>query len=245
MAISPEERRAFYARQASFTRGIRLHIYRIIGLANLADVLEVGCGTGAVLNEIGARCSGRIVGLDSDIGLLAPRPPGDDILSVGGVASSLPLADSSFDAVLTHFLFMWLSDPAAAVKEMKRVVRQGGWIVALAEPDYGGWIDHPEGIDIGRKLADALRSEGADPMVGRKLRSIFVRAGLEPRVGLSPNMWDSEKLKGEFENEWGWRFKLLGRSEDSEAARAREQQAIDAGVRLLYMPIFYAIARNP
>jgi hypothetical protein len=82
-------------------------------------------------------------------------------------------------------------------------------------------------------------------VVGRKLRSIFARAGLEPRVGLSPNMWDTEKLEREFENEWGWRFKLLGRSEDLNAAKARELQAISAGERLLYVPIFYAIARNP
>ena len=156
----------------------------------------------------------------------------------------LPFKGSSFDGAVCHFVLMWLSDPVSAVKEMKRVVKPGGWIAALAEPDYGGWIDYPDEIRIGAMLADALRAEGADPALGRKLRSIFEQAGLKPRIDLSPNMWDVEKLASEFESEWDWRFRLLGRSPELEEMKRREEKAIIERKRVLFMPIFWAAARN-
>jgi SAM-dependent methyltransferase len=244
MPIPFQEWDIYYVRQAEQTKGIRYNVYRLIGLANLDRVLEVGSGTGAIAREIGTRCSGHMVALDRDPGLANWPTARENILRVNGDASSLPFRNASFDVVVCHFLLMWLADPVSAVAEMKRVVRPGGWVAVLAEPDYGGWIDYPDEIRVGRMLADALRSEGADPELGRKLRWIFTQAGMEAQIGLSPSMWDTKKLESEFEAEGEWRFKLLGRSRELDEMKERELRAIREGRRILFIPIFWAFARR-
>jgi len=81
-----------------------------------------------------------------------------------------------------------------------RVTQPGGAILVCAEPDYGGRLDYPD-LPIGRWQAEALRREGADPLLGRKLRALF-RAG-RVDVGVIPGLWDLATLRAEFDREWG------------------------------------------
>jgi len=50
--------------------------------------------------------------------------------------------------------------------------------------------------------AEALRREGADPFIGRKLPALCIRAGLSANVGVIPFLWDDEALRAEFGTEW-------------------------------------------
>lgn len=244
MSLSAEEKMEFYGRQARFTSGIRRHVYRMIGLAGLSRVIDVGSGAGAVAREIAESSGALVVALEKELDLIKYSACGERAVHVAADATGLPFGDNCFDAALAHFVFMWIKRPEAALVEMKRVVRPGGWIGALAEPDYGGWIDHPEGLEIGRMLADSLIREGADPNMGRKLTGVFRRAGLAPKLGISSNIWDAERLKSEFDEEWKWRFKMLGSSSLLEKLKERERKAIESGERVLFVPIFYAFARN-
>lgn len=244
MAMLTEDRAAYYERQASFTKGIRLHVYRMINLAQCRRVIDIGSGAGSVAKEIAERVDGPVVALEKDYDLLKSASSLDRVTGLCGDAFSLPFEAACFGAATCHFVLMWLEDPRAALIEMKRVVKPGGWIVALAEPDYGGWIGYPEDLGIGKILANWLIKEGADPEAGRKLRAIFGEAGLDAEVGLSAGMWNIERLKSEFEEEWKWRFKIVGRSPSAEKAKEREAKAIEEGERLLFMPIFYAYARK-
>jgi ubiquinone/menaquinone biosynthesis C-methylase UbiE len=123
------------------------------------SVLEVGCGNGVLLPRLadGVGSQRRVIGIDhsatfveqararmADAGLSA-------IVTVQQAdAYALPFAAATFDIAHCERVLMHLEQPSAALAEMKRVVRPGGWLIA-AEPDWGGIrIDHVdrEGMDI-------------------------------------------------------------------------------------------------
>jgi hypothetical protein len=70
-------------------------------------------------------------------------------------------------------VFMWIREPLRLAEEAFRVLRPGGFMIACAEPDYGGALEYPEACSVMGLIAGHLFREGADPMVGRKLLSLF------------------------------------------------------------------------
>jgi demethylmenaquinone methyltransferase / 2-methoxy-6-polyprenyl-1,4-benzoquinol methylase len=96
-------------------------------------VLDVATGTGAVARELVARKGCTVVGLDQSPEMLAEarrRLPADLEL-VEASAESIPFPDASFDALTFTYLLRYVSDPAATVRELARVVRPGGTIAGL------------------------------------------------------------------------------------------------------------------
>ncbi|MDX2054417.1 MAG: class I SAM-dependent methyltransferase [Polyangiaceae bacterium] len=92
------------------------------------DVLEVGCGTGLVLDRI-ARFAKSAKGLDLSPGMLEKaRERGLDV--VLGSATALPFADNSFDVVCSFKVLAHIKDIELAVSELTRVVRPGGYVIA-------------------------------------------------------------------------------------------------------------------
>jgi demethylmenaquinone methyltransferase/2-methoxy-6-polyprenyl-1,4-benzoquinol methylase len=92
-------------------------------------VLDVATGTGAVALELQARdCT--VVGLDQSPEMLAvARARGLEV--VEGKAESLPFGDREFDALTFTYLYRYVDDPLAALRELARVVRPGGTIASL------------------------------------------------------------------------------------------------------------------
>jgi demethylmenaquinone methyltransferase / 2-methoxy-6-polyprenyl-1,4-benzoquinol methylase len=96
-------------------------------------VLDVATGTGAVARELMARKGCTVVGLDQSPEMLAEarrRLPADVEL-IEASAESIPFPDASFDALTFTYLLRYVSDPAATVRELARVVRPGGTIAGL------------------------------------------------------------------------------------------------------------------
>jgi SAM-dependent methyltransferase len=213
-------------------------------------VLEVGCGTGVVTGELARLGEARVVGLDVAGGMLAfARRQEGGVTYVQADAHALPFTAGSFDAVVCHYLLLWLADPAQAVREMARVVRPGGDVLACAEPDYGGRVDHPpELAPLGRLQAEALRQQRADPEIGRQLGELFVAAGLQATVGVMAGRWDIPASPGGgFEAEWAMRERdLAGLIPPEELRRLRsvDRQALATGQRVLFVPTFYALGRK-
>ena len=192
----------------------------------------------------------QVVGLDLEQGMLAfarQQESGADY--VEGDAHVLPFRDDSFDVVVCHYLLLWLIDPTQGAREMARVVRPGGTVLACAEPDYGGRVDYPpEMVPLGRLQAEALRRQGADPEIGRRLGELFVRAGLQVTVGVMAGRWNLPALPDDgFKAEWAMRERDLAGlipAERLKRLRADDRQALLEGRRLLFVPTFYALGRK-
>jgi SAM-dependent methyltransferase len=236
-----------FARQANWTRATRAHLYRRANLLRAGQVLDVGSGTGTVTEELAARTAGQVLGVDLDPAMVAYAHARQGQAEYRrGDAHDLPFESARFDVTVCHFTLLWCRDPPLAAQEMVRVTRPGGAVLVCAEPDYGGRIDHPD-LPLGCWQAEALRQEGADPCLGRKLRELFAQPGVrQADVGLIPGLWDEASLRTEFEAEWGLWERLL---QDSVApdqlaeARAAAWAAIESGGRLAFVPVFYAFVR--
>ena len=101
------------------------NLQRLLGPRAVDSVLEVGCGTGAVLAEVARRGIGkRHQGVDmADPGVhLDPDAAGLQIAQYDGAV--LPFADASFDLVFASHVLEHVPDPRSLLREMKRVSRQ-------------------------------------------------------------------------------------------------------------------------
>lgn len=97
-------------------------------LARGKRVLEVGCGTGLILQRV-ARVASSAVGIDISPGMLATaRERGLEVFE--GVATSLPFADASFDLVYSFKVLAHVPDIGLALREMARVCAPGGYVLA-------------------------------------------------------------------------------------------------------------------
>ena len=90
--------------------------------------LEVGCGTGLILGRTAA--FGRAaVGIDLSAGMLA-RARQRGLRVVQSSATALPFAAASFDVAYSFKVLAHIPDIEGALREMARVVRPGGWVLA-------------------------------------------------------------------------------------------------------------------
>ncbi len=97
-------------------------------LARGGTVLEVGCGTGLILERV-AKVAERAVGIDLSPGMLKQaRERGLDV--VEGVATALPFADESFDLVYSFKVLAHVPEIETALAEMARVTKRGGTVLA-------------------------------------------------------------------------------------------------------------------
>jgi SAM-dependent methyltransferase len=205
--------------------------------------LDVGCGPGLVMQELGRVLD--VQGLDRDERMVeACRAKG--LTAIRGEAEEIPFDDESFDVVYCSFLLLWTNDPSKVVSEMRRVSRR--WVICLGEPDYGGRIDHPEELGALKDiLIDGLARSGADPVMGRKLRAVFERAGMSAEIGVHPGIWSVDRLSSELTEEWHNLVKISGLGPDDadlkRLERAWERASMD-GILFQYSPIFYALARK-
>ena len=148
-------------------------------------VLDVACGTGVVTRAVAELLDeeGTVVGVDINDGMLdVARRRSPHIEWHSGPAEALPFEDESFDAVVCQFGLMFFEDPAAALREMVRVVRPGGrvavavWDVLDSVPGYATVTELLQTM-FGDEAANAMR---APFVLGdlEALRSTFQRAGI-------------------------------------------------------------------
>jgi ubiquinone/menaquinone biosynthesis C-methylase UbiE len=240
---------ARYNQQAQWTAQLRSYLYKKAGLDDAGRLLEIGCGTGAVLADFPVRAG--VFGMDLSLPALRQafiHAPGASLC--GADASHLPFANGAFDMLMGHFVLLWVSDPLQVVKEMRRVTRAGGAVLALAEPDYGGRIDFPEELaEAGRWQAESLRRQGADPLLGRKLAGIFTRAGLRNvQTGVLAGEWKNApggSLTDNAQSNLEWDVMaadLAGKvaADDIQRLRRVDELARQRGERVLFVPTFYA-----
>jgi len=200
---------ARFTQQAGWTSSLRSHLYQAAGLQTSHEVLEVGCGTGAILDNLPERTKATIHGLDVDRArLIEAREHVPSACLVNGNALGLPFPDRIFDICLCHFLLLWVADPQQALNEMRRVTRPGGGVLVMAEPDYSKRVDiPPELVCLGELQTRSLRAQGADPAIGSKLPSLFRQAGIKLIEAGSLQRMAPEKSNAE---DWELEWQVLG-----------------------------------
>lgn len=161
---------------------------RVVDAARLAPgdrVLDVACGTGAVAQEAIGRIGpgGSVVGLDQSEDMLAVarrKMPSLDWRQ--GRAEALPFEDNAFEAVLCQFGLMFFDDRVGALREMRRVLRPGGRIVAAVwdrlehTPGYAALtalVERHLGPEAGKPVRDSFALGDID-----LVRSLFESAGI-------------------------------------------------------------------
>lgn len=214
-------------------------------------VLEVGCGTGAILLDAEQAVPLGLYGVDINLpGLRQAQKHAPLAQLTTANTLRLPYASASFDITFCHFLLLWVKDPQTALAEMRRVTRPGGYVMALAEPDYGGRIDYPDALaPLGRLQARALTNQGADPLLGRKLSGLLNNAGLESvQVGLIGGFWNQPPTPESLDLEWDVLTSDLDGTIPANllpALREIDHKAWEQGSRILYVPTFYGWGQVP
>lgn len=159
-----------------------------------SQVLEAGCGTGAQTVILAARSpQADFTCIDVSRGSLAVaarrvRCSGRaNLVFAQADIFSLPFAPASFDHVFVCFVLEHLRDPARALQAISTVLRPGGSITVI-EGDHGSAFFHPD-TDAARRAIGCLiglqRQAGGDPLIGRQLYPLLVRAGYRD-VRVSP-----------------------------------------------------------
>lgn len=188
-------------------------IAKRLDLASVTSAVDVGCGVGhwsALLYPHLAREAG-IIGIDREERHIAGfmermrgvAPAFAAVSAAQADATGLPLPDSAFDMATCQTLLLHLQNPAAALREMVRVTRPGGWVLC-AEPNnmvarmpFDNLMDHVPVERLLRltelawrySLGRARRGRGAEH-IGEQLPGLFHELGLEHiQVWLSDKAW--------------------------------------------------------
>lgn len=150
-------------------------------------LLDIGCGRGdaavALAEDLGS--SGELVGVDSSAEMLRIAESSARTLRCPsrfrvGDACSLDEPSGSFDAVRSERTLQWIADPPAAIGEIVRVVRPGGR-VSLIDTDWSTLTIEVGDADITARVRETLRTERNRPSnIGRRLADLLRTAGLTP-----------------------------------------------------------------
>lgn len=165
-------------------------------------ILDVGCGTGTaevMLSRL--RISQiEIVGIDLVAERVAQARAAARAHNIGASfavadACALPFGDASFDSAFCVAVLQHIRDVPRAVRELARVTKPGGRVVAV-EPDNAGRYFFSSS-EAGRRAYEAaaqffgtlaeIRGDATDRAVGPKLPGLFAQSGIQPlRVHLFP-----------------------------------------------------------
>jgi len=190
-------------------------------------LLDVGCGPGNITADLAALVApGEVVGIDLSADVIDAaardhRAPNlkfavDDVYR-------LAQADASFDVVHAHQVLQHLSDPVAALREMRRVLVPGG-LLAVRDSDYGGFVWSPSSPMLTRWLElyhQLTRRNSAEADAGRVLHRWVREAGFAA-LEVSTSTWT---FQSDADRAW-WGGLWADRALQSEFAR----QSIEYGL---------------
>ncbi len=237
-----------YRLQADWLAPGRHWLYRKIGLARHERILDFGCGSGVITEEIRQICGRQVTGVDRDpemVKFALNEYPENSFRNAD--ENDLLKEGLSFDLIILSFVLLWQAKPSLFLKKIRRLLRAEGTLLVLAEPDYGGRIDFPPQLNFLQDIFSAgIRSQGGDPFLGRKLKSLLDTSGYSSEVGLASHLnFPGEYDAQAWDREWRFWQQLAGLPEPTlNKIRRQEKSAARRHERLVVFPIFYAIARS-
>lgn len=163
-------------------------------------VLEAGCGTGSQTIIIAGQnpdCSFLSIDI-SPPSLATARARIRETLGKAGESqitfeqgdiTRLSYPDGTFDHIFICFVLEHLTDPVAALKEFRRVLKPGGSITVI-EGDHGSVFFSPDSAAAMDAISCQIELQtrtGGDACIGRKLYPLISQAGFS-RLHVSPRM---------------------------------------------------------
>ncbi|MDR2998129.1 MAG: methyltransferase domain-containing protein [Microbacterium sp.] len=154
-------------------------------------ILDAGCGSGplsAALRERGAEMTG-IDGSPAMLDLARARLGADVPLQLADLAEPLPFPDDSFDDVVASLVLHYLPDWAAALAELRRVLKPGGRLIGSVNHPFARAYNYPDAdyfaVEQFSEEYDFAGTPGVLTYWHRPLHTIieeFVSAGFEIKV---------------------------------------------------------------
>ena len=149
-------------------------------------ILDVGCGPGTITLDFANRVApGHVIGVAlATEAIAAANAERENRASANAEFRTadlyaLEFPDDSFDIVHAHQVLQHLTDPVAALREMKRVCTPGG-IVAARDADYNAmtWYPASPAMDAWLTMYDTVaRANRGEPNAGRFLLAWANAAG--------------------------------------------------------------------
>ena len=154
------------------------------GLAPGRRVLDIGCGTGAVVDYLGRRYGFSAMGLDLSTVLLQEGLKTFGTMQlVRGRAEQIPAADARFAAVLCECMLSLCPGPTAVLEETLRVLQPGGYLI-LTDVYARGAVDVDSPLNVCRPVSCCL--QGA---VGRSAVEDRIKA-----AGYDLLLWEDHSM---------------------------------------------------
>jgi len=149
--------------------------------------LDAGCGNGHVAIKLAGTVgpAGTAVGEDFDAKILEVAR--EDAKQAGARVefrqnSVFDLRDGEdYDLVYARFLLTHLADPREGLRSLIRAARPGG-VVVTEDIDFHTYFSWPKNLAFDRYVElyrETSSRMGADPLIGPKLVSMFLDAGLD------------------------------------------------------------------
>ncbi len=128
-----------------FYQAIHQRLLEYVELEENTWVLDIGCGTGRLLNRLAAKFpTVKAIGLDLSPLMLrrarAQNPFRKRFIFVSGNAESLSFADEQFNAVFCTVSFLHYPHPQRVFEQVSRVLANGGRFYLVDA--YGGEKNH-------------------------------------------------------------------------------------------------------
>ena len=146
------------------------------------QVLDVGCGPGALTAELVSRVGADAVSAVEPSASFAAatreRLPGVEVRL--SPAEQLPFPDGAFDAAMAQLVVHFMADPVIGLREMGRVTRPGGLVAACVWDHAGGRGPLTAFWSAVRELDPAAPDEsGLAGVREGHLAELFAQAGLD------------------------------------------------------------------
>jgi ubiquinone/menaquinone biosynthesis C-methylase UbiE len=160
-----------------WTANLRDTLYEKAEFALKNNVLEIGCGKGELLKELGVKYNLKLYGIDNSDSIIEFAK---DNLRSNLIEAKLVNMDilnnkfesKFFDCIVCHYIFLWINDLDKALIEINRILKPNGSFLILGEPDYKGLVEFPN-TNLRDGLCHTIKRLGADPEIGRKLIQHF------------------------------------------------------------------------
>lgn len=109
-----------------------------------AHILDAGCGAGHLTKALGER-GATVVGLDVSREMLtyARERTRFDFVQAD-LGTDLPFFDGRFDGVTSSLAFHYVSDWESLFRELRRILRPGGWLVFSVQHPHADFEEYDE-----------------------------------------------------------------------------------------------------